>query len=330
MSGLSNNDKTSWDLTLVLLLSLALALVLYTVDSVLLQTALGLPFLLFAPGYVLTAAVFPKRDALDGLERTALSFGLSIAIVPLICFGLNYTPLGIRLQPILWSIVAFNVVLCLAAQWRRTRTADPYVPGWPGPSGAGPRGPKRAGSGVDKMIAVIVALSIVSSVAAVAYVVAVPREGEAFSELFILGPDGSIGSLPSNLNANGAGRLTIGIANHENRPVNYSVEVWLVNMTLVNGQTQVNVLRYMDTITVTLEPTSAPPEDKWTAQWETNYSFSVPFPGTYELCFVLLKDTPGFVGVRYTDYTGSAVEQRFLDNLNNSAVLTTDLHLVIT
>jgi len=45
---------------------------------------LGLPLVLFLPGYSLIAALFPRKDDLDGIERVALSFGLSIAIVPLI------------------------------------------------------------------------------------------------------------------------------------------------------------------------------------------------------------------------------------------------------
>jgi len=39
-----------------------------------------------------TAALFPGKDDLDGIERIALSFGLSIAVVPLMGLALNYTP----------------------------------------------------------------------------------------------------------------------------------------------------------------------------------------------------------------------------------------------
>ena len=48
--------------------------------------------MLFLPGYALIATLFPRKDDLDGIERIALSFGLSIAITPLLGLALNYTP----------------------------------------------------------------------------------------------------------------------------------------------------------------------------------------------------------------------------------------------
>ncbi|MGB3943467.1 MAG: DUF1616 domain-containing protein, partial [Methanothrix sp.] len=59
------------------------------------RVPVGLVMVLFLPGYALIAALFPRDDDLDGIERVALSFGLSIAVVPLIGLGLNYTPWGI-------------------------------------------------------------------------------------------------------------------------------------------------------------------------------------------------------------------------------------------
>ena len=91
------------------------------------RVVLGLPFVLFAPGYVFIAALFPeagsgpvvdgaeggeREDAtgiregsgIDGIERVALSFGTSIVIVPLIGLVLNFTPWGIRLVPVMVSV----------------------------------------------------------------------------------------------------------------------------------------------------------------------------------------------------------------------------------
>ena len=59
------------------------------------RNILGLPLILFFPGYALLAALFPAKSDLDGVERAALSFGLSIAVVPLIGLGLNYSPWGL-------------------------------------------------------------------------------------------------------------------------------------------------------------------------------------------------------------------------------------------
>ena len=89
-------------------------------SETMLRNILGLPLVLFLPGYALIAALFPAKSDLDGIERTALSFGLSIAVVPLIGLGLNYTPWGIRPLPILISLSAFTFIMCGLAYLRRT------------------------------------------------------------------------------------------------------------------------------------------------------------------------------------------------------------------
>ncbi|MGB3457863.1 MAG: DUF1616 domain-containing protein [Halobacteriota archaeon] len=81
---------------------------------------LGLPFVLLLPGYALIAALFIRKDDLDGIERVALSFGLSIAISPLLGLGLNYTPFGIRLTPILIVLSVFTILLAMGAYVRRS------------------------------------------------------------------------------------------------------------------------------------------------------------------------------------------------------------------
>ena len=86
-----------------------------------LRIILGIPFLLFFPGYTLVGALFPKREAMDGIQRMALSFGLSIAVVPLIGLILNYTPLGIRLESILFSVTSFIIMTSVIAWFRRRR-----------------------------------------------------------------------------------------------------------------------------------------------------------------------------------------------------------------
>ena len=59
---------------------------------------LGLLLVLFLPGYSLIAALFPGKD---GIERIALSFRLSIPVMPRSGLALNYMPFGIRLVPVL-------------------------------------------------------------------------------------------------------------------------------------------------------------------------------------------------------------------------------------
>jgi uncharacterized membrane protein len=80
---------------------------------------LGSVFVLFIPGYVTVEALFPKGQELDGIERFALSVGLSLAVVPLIGLLLNYTPWGIRLDPIVTSLIIFTIALTAVGLGRK-------------------------------------------------------------------------------------------------------------------------------------------------------------------------------------------------------------------
>lgn len=53
------------------------------------QAIIGLPLVLFIPGYAISYAFFPKKKDLNFMERIVLSFGLSFALIPLAVFFLN-------------------------------------------------------------------------------------------------------------------------------------------------------------------------------------------------------------------------------------------------
>ena len=107
--------------------ALVTTLAIYTVPTNLplaaVRWVLGAVFVLFIPGYVTVEALFQKGRELDGIERFALSVGLSLALVPLIGLLLNYTPWGIRLDPIVISLVAFTVGIAALGVARRFRVA---------------------------------------------------------------------------------------------------------------------------------------------------------------------------------------------------------------
>jgi len=120
------------DLALAVASALATTLIVLLVPSVEpARITLGLVFVLFLPGYVLVAALYPRKDDLDLVERLALSLGLSIAVVPLIGLALNYSPWGIRLDPILAFLTLFIVLAASVAVYRRLIL--PRVRPWPFP-----------------------------------------------------------------------------------------------------------------------------------------------------------------------------------------------------
>ncbi|NOQ33541.1 MAG: DUF1616 domain-containing protein [Methanosarcinales archaeon] len=114
-------DRLPRDLTLVILLTLScmLFVLIPPLNETPVRVVLGLLLVLFLPGYSLIAALFPGKEDLDSIERIALSFGLSIAVVPLLGLVLNYTSYGIRLVPILVVLSVFTVLLAVVACVRR-------------------------------------------------------------------------------------------------------------------------------------------------------------------------------------------------------------------
>ncbi|MHC1756366.1 MAG: DUF1616 domain-containing protein [Methanosarcina sp.] len=199
------------------------------------RNILGLPLVLFLPGYALIAALFPAKSDLDGIERTALSFGLSIAVVPLIGLGLNYTPWGIRLLPILMSLSIFTFAMCGLAYLRRAKLPDAdafEVPFREMALELKAEILEKPEPGLDRVLTVILVLSILLSVTTLVYVVITPKEGEHFTEFYILGPEGMADNYPTNYTLGESGKVIVGVVNHEYRPVNYTMEIRLENRSL--------------------------------------------------------------------------------------------------
>ncbi len=206
------------------------AIYLPIVNETVIRSALGLGMVLFVPGYALIAALFPGRKAIDGIERTALSFGLSIAVTPLIGLALNFTPFGIRLDPIVVCLSAFTIVCAVAATYRRREltpeerfSVDFQKAYRDAKSELFPAGEAR----LDRVLTVILLLSILASVLVLAYVIAVPKQGEKFTEFYILGPNGKAENYPEWFHLNESRPVTVGIINHEYRNVTYDLVIAL-------------------------------------------------------------------------------------------------------
>ena len=116
---------TAWDRLLwfygLLVFSFAAVAVAYVIPPsspfVVARWALGLLFVLFLPGYALVEALFPSTD-MDLFPRIALSVGLSLVLDMLSGLALNYTPWGIRLDPILFGLTVVTVGITLIALLR--------------------------------------------------------------------------------------------------------------------------------------------------------------------------------------------------------------------
>jgi hypothetical protein len=109
-----------------IIIAFATAITVFTIPDtaypvVYFRWGLGTIFLLFLPGFTLIKALFPAKmpikttsENMDTIERTGLSFGLSLVLVPVVGLILNYTPWGIRLTPITLSLLASAIFFATA------------------------------------------------------------------------------------------------------------------------------------------------------------------------------------------------------------------------
>jgi len=108
---------------LIVLTVFLMFMLIYVLPSsppyVYLRYMLGSVFVLYLPGSSLIELLYPKPDELSQLERLALSIGLSLALVPLVGLVLNYTPWGIRLDPIFTALSLLTIGLACGAVYRK-------------------------------------------------------------------------------------------------------------------------------------------------------------------------------------------------------------------
>ena len=171
------------------------------------------------------------RSGIDGIERVALAFGLSIALVPLIGLVLNFTPWGIRLVPIMLAVSAFTVAATVVAAVRRwdlppeERFRVPYRE-W---IATGRKEVFEPETRTDAILNVLLAASVVLALGAVSFAIMVPPSGEQFSALYILteDDDGELvaGGYPTEFAAGESAEIVVGVDNREHDTVEYTLVV---------------------------------------------------------------------------------------------------------
>ncbi len=92
------------------------------------RAAVGIPFGLWAPGFMATAALFPHRRDLDGSERAALSLLMSMAATGGVVYGLSQARVPVTSSAAVWSLLALTAVASAVAAARRQAlpAADRY------------------------------------------------------------------------------------------------------------------------------------------------------------------------------------------------------------
>jgi uncharacterized membrane protein len=188
---------------------------------------LGLPFVLFFPGYVLISAIFPRRTWPGAVERLALSAVTSLAVVPLLGIALNYSSWGVRADSVLACLGLFTIGASgLGLVHRQTVPPEERLGFGGGPPAAwASRNLPHLGYAVAAAAGALAAIALASF--------AVPSlghnpAGEPFTEFYLLGADRTAEGYPDVLKAGEPATVTLGIVNQEGAETQYAVSL-LIN-----------------------------------------------------------------------------------------------------
>jgi hypothetical protein len=131
--------QTAW-YWITIAIALATTISVFTIPEnspiTLMRLILGFVFVLFLPGYAFTKMLFQKRlplvtgsSDLDNIERIGLSLITNLALTVIVGLILNYTPWGIRLTSMTFSLLGLTVIFAAVALLREnqpkpTQTSD--------------------------------------------------------------------------------------------------------------------------------------------------------------------------------------------------------------
>ena len=96
-------------IAILTIISIALGFVTGFLQSF--RIVFGSIYVLFLPGFIISFIFFRKtseKEGIDWLERIALSFALSIAVVPLVVFYLNL--IGVKINLLNTSLIILVII----------------------------------------------------------------------------------------------------------------------------------------------------------------------------------------------------------------------------
>jgi uncharacterized membrane protein len=164
----------------ILVLTALLALIIAFLPNNVLRIIIGLPFVLLFPGFTFISALYPRSSALDKVERVALSFGLSMAIVPLLLLVLNFTVWEIHLTSILVTIASFIGIFSVIALFRQWRLPEQERPST---TLRIPVFPKQTAR--ERMLSVVLIVILVGAVGFAFYTIRQPKTPDKYTEFYI-------------------------------------------------------------------------------------------------------------------------------------------------
>ena len=214
--------KNKDELLVINILAILLIPIITFLPSNVLHIILGLPAMLFFPGYTLLSALFPKKDTFKTIDRVALSIGMSFVVVSLIGLILNLTALGVRVYPVLIATILFIIAASVTASFKRYKLSPEERFG----VSFGSNLTKWRGTSVlNKVLYIVLILAISSSIGAVSYAVTTSDVGEEFTQFYILDLEGKSEHYPKEVAVGEEVRVIVGIVNQERMDMSYRLEV---------------------------------------------------------------------------------------------------------
>jgi len=230
-------------------------------------------------------------SGIDGVDRLALGFGTSLAIVPLVGIALSLTPWGLGVVSTVAAVAGITLCAVAVAGYRRRqlpaerRFVVPYR-AW---IASGRQRIFRPDSRVDALLTVVLAVSVLLAFGSVAVAVAAPPDGEQYSEFYLLTEDASgelvADNYPTLLAVDEPEPVVVGIENDEGTTTDYTVVVEIQEVE-ISDDNQVTVVdrERIDTFEPTLEDGE---------QWETEHDLVSTMTGEdLRVSYLLYTDEP--------------------------------------
>ena len=181
----------------------------------------GFFFVLFIPGYCLTAALFPCIDDLDGIERAGLSLGSSVALVSLLALPLDASPWGLSLWSILLGESLLTIAFLVLAAWHRLRL--PACEAYLRPLSFHPFVRMRSMSSLEWTIYGVLLIALLLGGVAVVSAFRTPTEAEFMTEFYLLDQQGMAVDIPYESPAEQTLTETTGVTNREKSQATYAI-----------------------------------------------------------------------------------------------------------
>jgi uncharacterized membrane protein len=196
---------------------------------------------LLLPGYALLTLLFPARErdsdmtgnsraSLGWIERVALSFGLSLALVPLFGFVFSATGMPLRARPILTLVGGVTVVAFVLGFVRRLRLPSEERYALPlATSFTRYRSWLTGGTATDAALNIALSLAIIVAVSGLAFGFALPARESSYTQVSLLQVTDDGGLVAADYNTTftrgESTEYVVEVANQENEPVQYTVVV---------------------------------------------------------------------------------------------------------